>query len=303
MKTLTLKKNKQLLRIFLLALAGITATITLSRYSRQNAESAVIFDLDGVLFKTSRTGAFKKLGGMTVISYTLKGGSPSKLHDIAFDILFKMRNENPEQYKNNPTWPTYEGQPLPTIMCEWQQGLKDPKEIIREVNVFIEKLDKQKYFKNSREKKLMKSIFDIMFDPVTRLEITKPLAEGLAILKECKKAGYKVYVLSNMDEESMQLLQREYADIFKQFDGIVYSAHANVKQIKPYDPIYTHLLQQYSLTPDQCLFLDNQQENIEAAQKLGIKSMLCTKQTMKTFARLLANNKSNMRPQHLVALV
>lgn len=258
---------------------------------------AVIFDMDGVLFKTNRSGAFGKLGKADIISYALRGNSPSELHTKAFDILFKMRGEKAEDFEGK-FWPTYEGKPLPTIMCQWQQGTVTPQAILDEVLPYVEKLDKEGYFVSAREKRIMQNLFDIMFNPQTRIEITQPLAEGVRILNHVKKAGYRVYVLSNMDTESMKLLQEKYPEILGQFDGIVYSA--DIKQIKPYNQIYYHLLQKYNLVADQCLFLDNQQENIEAAKNLGINTMLCTKKSMKSLGNKLHRNM-NIDPRELVA--
>jgi|SRR5579859_138915 len=278
------------------ALIGIVGIANFN--TSHNTKPAVIFDMDGVLFKTSKMGAFKKLGTMSIISYAIGGNSPTELHTIAFDILFKLRNEKPEDF-NNKFWPTYNGKPLPSIMCDWQQGTIKPDAVLKQVLPYVEKLAGENYFSSDKEKQLIVNMFDIMFNPETRSTITKPLSEGIRILEECKKAGYRVYVLSNMDTESMELLQSNYPEIFNQLDGMVYSA--DVKNIKPYNQIYFNLIQKYGLPVDNCIFLDNQQENVDAAEKLGIKSMLCTKDSMKTLAKLMHKNTDEITPKQLIA--
>jgi putative hydrolase of the HAD superfamily len=282
------KQSNLILRITALGLLLGSAFVFVKHHTTTAPHKpAAIFDLDGVLFKTSKSGAFKKLGGMSVILYALSGKDPANLQKIAFDILFQLRNEKPN---TSPDWPTYCGQPLPSIMYEWQEGTITHDAILGQLTPFIEYLDTQHYFSSKREKKLVSKIIDIMFDPQTRITITKPMKEGMALLKRYKEAGYQTYVLSNMDAASMNLLQAQYPEIFNQFDGIVYSA--DVREIKPHNDIYTHLLRKYGLDPKLCKFFDNQQENIDAAQKLGIESFLCTPKSMKMFRKQVETPKN-----------
>ena len=44
--------------------------------------------------------------------------------------------------------------------------------------------------------------------------------------------------------------------------------------IKPDEGIYLHLLSKYGLSPDECLFFDDVQANVDAAGRLGIRAVL-----------------------------
>ena len=57
-------------------------------------------------------------------------------------------------------------------------------------------------------------------------------------------------------------------------DGGVFSYQEHV--IKPDERIYQILLERYALLPEETLFLDDNAENIAAAQKLGIHGIVFT---------------------------
>lgn len=57
-------------------------------------------------------------------------------------------------------------------------------------------------------------------------------------------------------------------------DGELFSFQAG--QIKPEPEIYLTLLDKYSIDPQRALFLDDRQENLDAAARLHIHTMLFT---------------------------
>ena len=63
----------------------------------------------------------------------------------------------------------------------------------------------------------------------------------------------------------------KYYDL-KSFDGIVVSS--DVKMIKPNPAIYKYILETYNLKPEECLFIDDVEANVKAAEKAGIKGFL-----------------------------
>lgn len=97
------------------------------------------------------------------------------------------------------------------------------------------------------------------------------IAEGVALLREIKQRGYPLYGLTNWEAETIGVAYDRY-DFFSLFDGIVVSGEEHV--IKPEPEIYYRLLDRYGLRADECLFIDDNQQNIEAARALGIASVL-----------------------------
>ena len=56
-------------------------------------------------------------------------------------------------------------------------------------------------------------------------------------------------------------------DLLKKFSGTVFSAP--LKMAKPDPQIYRYLFDTFSLKPEECFFIDDLKENIEAAERLG----------------------------------
>lgn len=102
----------------------------------------------------------------------------------------------------------------------------------------------------------------------------KPNQEALTVFKLIKQKNYKIYVLSNLDIVMHDAI-RHY-DFFNEIDGAIYSYQH--KCAKPDAQIYELLLKTYNLKPEECLFIDDFEENIDGAKKCNINGILCTEQ-------------------------
>ncbi len=105
----------------------------------------------------------------------------------------------------------------------------------------------------------------------------KVIEPGLHILKQCHKQKerspeYKFFVCTNWDEYTVGLLKRDYPEIFSLFDGIVFSCIAQAR--KPDPAIFQYLLDTYALSSHECIFLDDQEKNTNAAGLLGMTAIL-----------------------------
>jgi putative hydrolase of the HAD superfamily len=85
-------------------------------------------------------------------------------------------------------------------------------------------------------------------------------------LKELKKQGYNIYVLSDLSKESL-VYNKEF-DFFEFVDGGVYSFE--VGSNKPNENNYKTLLNTYNLIPGETIFIDDNINNTNAANNLGI---------------------------------
>ncbi len=98
-----------------------------------------------------------------------------------------------------------------------------------------------------------------------------PVMDGMEeLLKSAKKAGYKLYLLSNINVHFGN--HRDEVEILKLFDGMVLSS--DIHFIKPEPEIYEHLISKYGLKKQECLFIDDRQVNICGAEAIGIKGYL-----------------------------
>lgn len=90
------------------------------------------------------------------------------------------------------------------------------------------------------------------------------------LIKELSARDYNLYCLSNMSIEFYEYLK--VRDVFTYFDGQIISALE--KLIKPDPEIYMCLVERYKLNPEETLFVDDLEANIEAAGKLGFQTVL-----------------------------
>lgn len=98
----------------------------------------------------------------------------------------------------------------------------------------------------------------------------EPVRATERLVGELKRAGYHLYVLSNMSREFIDFLRR--ADVYALFDGEVVSCEEGT--VKPEPRIYRILLDRYGLDPAQTLFIDDRAANIAAAREAGIDGFL-----------------------------
>ena len=106
-------------------------------------------------------------------------------------------------------------------------------------------------------------LFQYNVDCVTAFDYTIPMIQDL------KDKGYKVYYLSNWSAWTHDLLQEAGKfDFLNLMDGGVFSY--DVGYMKPDEEIYKILINKYKINPEEAVFFDDREENIEAANKLGI---------------------------------
>lgn len=109
----------------------------------------------------------------------------------------------------------------------------------------------------------------LVFD--LRADIMFPLDDNVRLLPALKKQGFRVYYLSNFHMDIFEIVSHDYY-FFRYFDGGIVSA--DVKLSKPDERIYRLLLEKYALKPEESLYIDDIEENIIAAKKVGMNSLL-----------------------------
>ena len=70
-------------------------------------------------------------------------------------------------------------------------------------------------------------------------------------------------------------MHKQHPKFFKMFDGIVISG--NCGYAKPERKMYLHILRTHKLNPRNCIFIDDQAENIATAKQVGIATIHCKK--------------------------
>jgi putative hydrolase of the HAD superfamily len=88
-----------------------------------------------------------------------------------------------------------------------------------------------------------------------------------------KQRGILTAILSNMGDTVLANMQRELLWLDR-FDVQVWSYQ--LRMAKPDLAIYEYVLKQLGTRPDETLFLDDKQENIDAANSVGMRAVLFT---------------------------
>lgn len=95
-----------------------------------------------------------------------------------------------------------------------------------------------------------------------------PIEGTVEILRNIKNSGrYKVLALTNWSAETFPVAKSKY-DFLGWFDGIVMSGEEKTR--KPFSKFYQIMIDRYNLTPETCVFIDDNLRNIEGGRQLGI---------------------------------
>lgn len=111
-------------------------------------------------------------------------------------------------------------------------------------------------------KEQISSLFDLCH------EIIHPLPANVKLLPELKRAGFKLYYLSNFPTEFFGITKSRY-EFFSHFDGGIISAEVGCS--KPDPAIYNIFLERFRLKAEECLFIDDLEPNAGAGKAAGMK--------------------------------
>ena len=88
-------------------------------------------------------------------------------------------------------------------------------------------------------------------------------------IKTLQKQGYKLYLLTNITEDSYNYIN-DLININSVFDGGIYSYQEHI--IKPDKRIYNLLIDKYNLKRSETIFFDDKDKNVISAINQGISS-------------------------------
>ena len=268
--------------LFLVSIICSTALVAphIKHHDLNNQDINVVFDLGGVLIETDGTAAFKELiSHVGVVNFSLIAFLKliTMKNPFALDrMMFNYLNAHYPRIAGESLACDKNGNLLPQPMCDWLKGNELGSVILEDV------LNRLNCYENNNDATLLKAIAHIIFDPATFIRTRKLIPGGVSFVRKCKEAGYKLYVLSNWDEESFELLQRKYPEFFNQFDGIIISGKA--RMLKPDHELFDHAFNKtWNLNLQRTVYLDDQPENLVAPSALGVTTISC-------------NSKSSNRP-------
>lgn len=169
-----------------------------------------------------------------------------------------------------------EVKPMPKMMVDWQKGKIASQEFVTFLKDLASK--NKTFFKSDSEKDAILALVDAML-PQKLCEIVYPVNEMVQLVEHCKAnmdKDDKLVILSNWDKESFSLVKNDKK--FKRLFDCFHDDHVIVSGVvgkaKPEEDIYDHILHTFKVKPAECIFVDDQKPNIEAASKKGFKTIL-----------------------------
>lgn len=106
------------------------------------------------------------------------------------------------------------------------------------------------------------------------IESLTPVPGMEKLVEDIRKSGKRIYLLSNISTGFAENYGKAQwiSELFSNFDGFVFSGVAEL--VKPNREIFEHILGKFGLEAGECLFIDDNSNNIKGAESVGIKGYL-----------------------------
>ena len=254
------------------------------------AQKTVILDLGGVVFASSSWSYMRAMDFPYIVDYAFQDQKiPTEYISQAFqdqkiitmgrilDFISKLDFPVPDGFVRAH----YIGRKIPLAICLYQAGLTTREKILARADEMIPQLREEGFFISEREERVLLNGLSTFCEPSVYVQANTPISETVQLLKELSEQynndgtrKYRLLGLSNWDGNSFPLIKQKYSQELSYFEDIIISADVNL--LKPNPEIFKHVLTTYNLEPKDCIFVDDQQENVDAARELGIESFLFT---------------------------
>ena len=182
------------------------------------------------------------------------------IKNIVFDVGQVLMSYIPENYLKNLGFSEKTIQTLMTAIFNSKLWEASDRGIISTEEIW-------EGFRNNAPglEKEVQIVYDNLGDVVELM----PYAE--AWVKTLKEQGYHLYILSNYADHTYQLSGYKMK-FLPYMDGTLFSYA--YKMAKPDHEIYEKLCTMYQLNPQETVFFDDREENIEAARACGIHGIV-----------------------------
>lgn len=140
-------------------------------------------------------------------------------------------------------------------------------------------------FREKVKNALAIEISDKDFDDAWNLTLREIFPFSIEIISLFAKK-FNISLLSNTNRIHYDYFKGECADLFKMFEKLFFSFEMGVR--KPEIEIFRRAINESGYSPEKTLFVDDTEENLLAAKKLGIKTYLIDENSnLKTLAKEL----------------
>ncbi len=266
----------------LLAIMSIYSSTTHENYmehistQQKTPIKMVIFDLDGVLLKTSRFGIAKQIT-RSKQDTSLFAFIRHALRKNPKDSLFELMDAAQDVHDYGHTAWEPKGTVLPQMMTNWLAGRSgyDSYTIMKYLH---DTLDKQEYQDESYQ--VLRRLIPAIFDPEVRAQHTHIQKSGYKLLRDiqARYPSCQFAILSNYDTTCFQHIytKPKLQRVFKRFNPERTFISADIQMTKPDTRIYEHVCITSGIDPSECLCIDDQEANVIAARKAGMHAIQFT---------------------------
>jgi len=211
--------------------------------------SVIIMDLGGVVLKEPAITLYDTLPSVIQEQLPSEGLSVPLFHRV-FDFIHHVTQRD---YKR-----------------DWFMGNVHGSILTSIVHEHIDNLKYKHFFHAPYEKLLIAHGASIILEPAPLAEYTQLFHEGIAFIEHARRKGLRVMVLSNWDPYSFILLQQKFSELFALFDAKDVFIPASIGHAKPEKEAFSVILEQHTIVPEQCLFIDDNERNVQTAHEYGM---------------------------------
>lgn len=235
----------------------------------------LIWDLSGTLFKPSPQGMSpSELANYSFLFLMWSGKKEaSRLDRIAFQVLEMLNEKFPANA--HPSAYTHTGEPLPEIIRLYLAGTLRSEEALKITLDFFDTWAADAL--SSDDAQQVRTMLEILFNPTSLVRCMKPISAVVELMSRSVDKKISHSILSNWDHDSFVPFYAAFQNsVLAPFarDAIVISADTGF--VKPQPQIFEWLITHKHLNPQDCLFIDDQKENVAAAVAVGIEALHIT---------------------------
>lgn len=253
-----------------------------------NGTKTVIWDLSGTLFSPQSDGMTEAQKEEFSLLFYLWSGKKeaSPIDQLAYRMLTEI--DIPSSRNSEEIIRTHTGEPVPEILCHYLAGKIDSHEATSLALSFCARWAPQQV--TQEEHQMIIRMITTLFNSESLAQCMKPIEQTVKLFHETISHAH-VFILSNWDHDSFIPFFARYKEtVFASIERHQIIISADCGFVKPERAIYRFLLEKKGLIPSECIFLDDQEENIRAAQQVGIEAVRYTQEQLTQIRELLKSS-------------
>lgn len=223
----------------------------------------IAFDASGVLMKDNKSAFLDKVGVWNVASYSMSHfKNPIDTCINAVNHICSVEGQKPSKQF------VFMKKEMPQCLVEWHQGKTDWQKATKDLRSHIDALWKKEYFSSKQEYDIVVQTLDIALNPENLGDIVYFDTAMIKLMKDLKKKGHHLYLLTNMSSEAYQTLEKKFSEEFSLFSGSCISSSCG--NLKPEKQLFETFLSRYNVAAADCIFIDDEKEHAHAATQAGM---------------------------------